>query len=698
MAADAAGTPATRAAEREGSGHVDVGGRRLFACWAGSGTPAVVLEADLGQDHSSWQPLLEGIAAVTRVVAYDRAGMGRSDAHPSKEVPWTGRDAAVDLLWLARRLQRQVEMHGPYVLVGRGFGGQIVQLFADRWPGAVAGLVLVEGNGSQGGEAIDVKTTRVQLSTTRPLRTQPVRVEDRPDRVVEAVRRVVEDARRDKSSRVPATRSVACLIPHPSELRVLVVQREAGQGKEGRGGTEQKDVWELPHVEIPNWWIADALGRVSAQVQERLGLRAIVLRHLAEGASVVCELEARDPAWQPPEGSRWASLDDARAAGLAAPEAAGAWEHAAALERWFGEQAGTVVIPAIRPAWEYRRWYDGAVAWVDQQIARLGAERTEDALQRKGAWPGSCVLRIPTSQGDFYLKAVYSRSPGEPALVAALAERWPALVPEIVALDTAPERRWMLMRDFGRGWLRRKPMVCWEEAARQFASLQIEAAAELECWLAMGCEDRRASTLPAHLDRLLADVSALGLDKPWGLSRDELEQVQVRLPRLRDLCEELAASGVPDSLVQQDFRDGNVAVVQDPKTAGQTGERCRFVFYDWSDAVVGHPFFCGIRMQDYINQPYQTAVRGPAGLAQPVTFAPAAHRRYVRDAYLEPFTRFAPVADLRRSFQVARTLNPLWQTIRWWLERQYYEDTSPWAASAATWAPDGLREVLRWCH
>lgn len=144
----------------------------------------------------------------------------------------------------------------------------------------------------------------------------------------------------------------------------------------------------------------------------------------------------------------------------------------------------------------------------------------------------------------------------------------------------------------------------------------------------------------------------------------------------------------------QDFRDGNLAVVADSGAAAAGGRGYRFVFYDWGDTVVGHPFFCAIRMQDYLRRPYPSPVRGPSGIDTPVVFSAGAHRRYVRDAYLEPWTGFAPAAQLRAAFRLARGLNPLWQTLRWWRELPFYERTSPWAVTAATWAPTDLRRIL----
>jgi hypothetical protein len=50
---------------------------------------------------------------------------------------------------------------------------------------------------------------------------------------------------------------------------------------------------------------------------------------------------------------------------------------------------------------------------------------------------------------------------------------------------------------------------------------------------------------------------------------------------------------------------------------------------------------------------------------------------------------------LRAAFDLARRLNPLWQTVRWWLEVPYYELTSPWGRDSLTWGPHHVRRLLR---
>src|SRR5690625_236119 len=57
-------------------------GRQLRAVVAGTGTDLVVLEAGLGAAALTWGPVMEHLAPHCRVVAYDRAGYGRSDPGP----------------------------------------------------------------------------------------------------------------------------------------------------------------------------------------------------------------------------------------------------------------------------------------------------------------------------------------------------------------------------------------------------------------------------------------------------------------------------------------------------------------------------------------------------------------------------------------------------------------------------------------
>jgi pimeloyl-ACP methyl ester carboxylesterase len=116
---------------------VDVGGFRLHVHCSGRGGPTVVFDAALGGSSLSWCLVQPQVAALTRTCSYDRAGLGWSDAGP---VPRTAGRSAAEL----RALLDRADVPAPYVLVGHSFGTLVMRIFAARYPGQVAGLVLVE--------------------------------------------------------------------------------------------------------------------------------------------------------------------------------------------------------------------------------------------------------------------------------------------------------------------------------------------------------------------------------------------------------------------------------------------------------------------------------------------------------------------------------------------------------------------------
>jgi pimeloyl-ACP methyl ester carboxylesterase len=118
---------------------VDVDGHNMHIYCLGTGSPTVVLEAGLGASSMSWGPILEEIAAFTRVCAYDRAGLGWSDPLPT---PIYRGQVAESL----HTLLSKAGIPEPYLLVGHSLGGVYVRAFAERYPSQVAGLVLIDSS------------------------------------------------------------------------------------------------------------------------------------------------------------------------------------------------------------------------------------------------------------------------------------------------------------------------------------------------------------------------------------------------------------------------------------------------------------------------------------------------------------------------------------------------------------------------
>ena len=116
---------------------VAIDGTRLHVVSAGRGTPTVVLDSALAGSSLSWSEIQPRLAELTRVVSYDRAGFGWSDASPAPRTV----DNMVEEL---DQLLANADVEAPYVLVGHSYGGWIVELYASRHRNNVAGLVLVD--------------------------------------------------------------------------------------------------------------------------------------------------------------------------------------------------------------------------------------------------------------------------------------------------------------------------------------------------------------------------------------------------------------------------------------------------------------------------------------------------------------------------------------------------------------------------
>ena len=116
---------------------VDVGGHKLRLRVAGTGTPTVVLDYGLGGSIEEWNDVFPEVARFARVVTYDRAGYGKSEAGPE---PRSHAQIATELHALLHR----ANIAPPYVLVGHSLGGANIRAFAHLFKDEVAGLVFVD--------------------------------------------------------------------------------------------------------------------------------------------------------------------------------------------------------------------------------------------------------------------------------------------------------------------------------------------------------------------------------------------------------------------------------------------------------------------------------------------------------------------------------------------------------------------------
>jgi pimeloyl-ACP methyl ester carboxylesterase len=115
----------------------DVGGRRLMLHRSGTGGPVVVFVPGSGLVGLDYVNIQARVAGLTTSVLYDRAGTGWSDP---AALPRTAAEVTGEL----RDLLRTAGVPAPYVLIGHSLGGAYARHYAQRFPGEVAGLLLLD--------------------------------------------------------------------------------------------------------------------------------------------------------------------------------------------------------------------------------------------------------------------------------------------------------------------------------------------------------------------------------------------------------------------------------------------------------------------------------------------------------------------------------------------------------------------------
>jgi hypothetical protein len=212
---------------------------------------------------------------------------------------------------------------------------------------------------------------------------------------------------------------------------------------------------------------------------------------------------------------------------------------------------------------------------------------------------------VPTTVGDVWFKANDATMRHESGVVELLATTCPSLVPPLLADD--PARGWLLMADAGE-WLRSvSPRVGhldhWLQVLPAYAEGQLAMVPHVDDLLALGVPDRRLATLPAAYAALVQEVDA----EP---------RLRAAVGRVEELCEQLDAYGVDETLNHDDLHDGQVFL--------RDGS---LVVMDWGDACVSHPFFTlSVTLEGVLAW-------GLDDVEKSVDTTP------YRDAYLAPFRR-----------------------------------------------------------
>lgn len=287
----------------------------------------------------------------------------------------------------------------------------------------------------------------------------------------------------------------------------------------------------------------------------------------------------------------------------------------------------------------HTRRVQSADEWVHAHIRPTGPVE----VVRQRTW--ATTSRIPTADGVAWFKACAPSHGFEPELVAELARARPDLLPRVLAHDA--EHGWLLLADAGRPFEQLgNPPELWLQLLPRYAQLQRDAA------VPPTVPDRRLGRWPDLYTELVAS------DLP--LDGTELAQLRAFERRFAQLCEELAAYGLPAAIQHDDLHHKNAFV---------DGDDLRIV--DWGDASRSHPFVSLVVTFRFLEE--RNGLR-------------PSDRWFVRlrDAYLEPWGD-----GLVEAFDLSQRIGRFAHAFGW----QYLRRHLPREARAAYDVP--FRIVLR---
>ncbi len=290
----------------------------------------------------------------------------------------------------------------------------------------------------------------------------------------------------------------------------------------------------LPRFSVPTpWW--QEVGEVVAGCRGRHGLDVVVLRLLTAPVE------------------RTSGGEVAYLAEVTGGEPRG-------LLPWSGDPAAD---HPLRQAYARPGGPARDVAWAVEALVATGRSLSGPPQQVK-TWNLSSIWRLPTSTGDTWLKSVPPFFAHEGTLMSRLEA---VSVPQPIAVEPG---RVLLpgvegVDHFGATG---EPLLAMVE---ELIALQVAHLGRTEELFELGLPDRR---LPAIAPRLAAVVE----EQSAALTTEERRRLAVLLQTLDTRARDLAACGIPDTLVHGDFHPGNVR--------GRPG---RYAILDWSDSAVGHP-------------------------------------------------------------------------------------------------------------
>jgi len=141
---------------------INIGTYKLYATVKGGGSPAVILLPGEGAFSWGWWDIQDELAKTTKVVTYDRAGFGWSEASPE---PYSSKQIVTELHALLQRL----DIDPPYIVVRASMGGIYTKHFAKLYPKEVSGVVFIDPSAEEEEKLRDPKNQQAALKGSKKI-------------------------------------------------------------------------------------------------------------------------------------------------------------------------------------------------------------------------------------------------------------------------------------------------------------------------------------------------------------------------------------------------------------------------------------------------------------------------------------------------------------------------------------------------
>ncbi len=180
----------------------------------GNGKPTIVVDMAMGETIQSWDTLQTRLGKLTKVVSYDRLGLGKSD---TTNIPRTIENLSNEL----NEFLTANEIPGPYLLIGHSLGVSIIRKYQNEHPENVIGMILIDPvHEDQFDKIMATKSKEEQAKTLR-------------DR--EEFESSLPTGERNEAIQYHQQRAAMKYVKYPKEIPITII----GSFQEGHGATAQ---------------------------------------------------------------------------------------------------------------------------------------------------------------------------------------------------------------------------------------------------------------------------------------------------------------------------------------------------------------------------------------------------------------------------------------------------------------------------